>query len=572
MSPLTPPPAPRSPLTPPTSPPGVSLAAPGGALLASPLVDRLAWLADEPSVRARVALVDAEGARTFEALWVAVEARARSLLAEGLRPGERVLLLGAPSAAWVRDFFAVLRAGGVAVPLSLAFPPVELAYFAADSGASLALVEPGLGAQAEAVSRGRQALGLSPWTTTSGGTLGHAGPAGAPAPVLGSPSLGSPSLPESPAASAPALFLYTSGTTGKPKGAVLSHGAFAHQGALLREAWAITPADVLLHALPLHHLHGLGIALVTTLLSGAAVRLLPRFDALAVWRALAEAGSGAPLAPTTWMAVPTMYQRLFEALDAAPADLRARFSRGAAALRLATSGSAALPVSAAARWRELTGAIPLERFGMTEIGVGCSSPLEPGARRPGTVGPPLPTVEARLVDEHGRALEAGPGELWIRGPSLFSGYFGRDEATREAFEGGFFKTGDVAERAADGFVRLLGRTSVDILKSGGEKISALELEEVLREHPAVGEVAVVGLPDATWGQRVVAAVVPREGCELEGLSTERVRAWARERLVAYKLPREVALVRALPRNTLGKVQKPELARQLANEPSGDEPK
>jgi malonyl-CoA/methylmalonyl-CoA synthetase len=222
-----------------------------------------------------------------------------------------------------------------------------------------------------------------------------------------------------------------------------------------------------------------------------------------------------------------------------------------------TSGSAALPVTIGERWRGLTGAYPLERFGMTEIGVGTSNPLEPTGRRPGTVGLPLPTVATRIVDD----------ELWIAGPSVFAGYHERLEANREAFvvEHGtrWFKTGDTVARDPDGYVRILGRTSVDILKSGGYKLSALEIEEVLREHAAVAEVAVVGVADATWGERVVACVVPREGREDE-CAEDALRSFARERLAPYKVPKQVVHLRELPRNAVGKVIKPELAKRLGS--------
>jgi len=260
-----------------------------------------------------------------------------------------------------------------------------------------------------------------------------------------------------------------------------------------------------------------------------------------------------------------MYQRLFEAFDAADAATQARWAAGAARLRLATSGSAALPVTLAARWARVAGAVPLERFGMTEIGVGTSNPLDPGGRRPGSVGFPLPTVETRIVDEAGEVLAEGPGELHVRGPSLFAGYWQRPDATLAALaEGGWFKTGDVAVRTPEGHVRLLGRTSVDILKSGGYKLSALEIEEALREHPAIAEVAVVGVPDEAWGDRVVAAVVPVPGRAGE-CAPELLRAWAKERLAPYKVPRDVKVVASLPRNALGKVVKPELVKALTAE-------
>ncbi|HEY8072477.1 MAG TPA: AMP-binding protein, partial [Labilithrix sp.] len=349
-------------------------------------------------------------------------------------------------------------------------------------------------------------------------------------------------------ASAPALQLYTSGTTGKPKGAVLTHANLGVQQRLVGEAWGFSDRDVLLHALPLHHMHGLAIAMLTALGAGATTHTRS-FDARAIWEQMKDA--------TVFMGVPAMYHRLFGAFDAATDDERARWSSHAKTLRLATSGSAALPVTLAERWRALTGRIPLERFGMTEIGVGITNRLD-GERFAGCVGFPLPTVETRIVADDGNDAETG--ELWIRGPSVFAGYHRREEETKRAFVGDWFKTGDTVTREASlagAPFKILGRTSVDILKSGGYKLSALEIEEALREHPAVGEVAVVGVPDEAWGERVVACVVRREACDEATL-----RAHVRERLAAYKVPKEVRFLENLPKNALGKVVKPTLIAQL----------
>jgi malonyl-CoA/methylmalonyl-CoA synthetase len=333
----------------------------------------------------------------------------------------------------------------------------------------------------------------------------------------------------------------------------LTHGNLLAQTSVLADAWGVTAADRLLHALPLHHLHGVVVSLLTTLLAGGSARMLPRFEAATVWGAFAES--------TVFMGVPTMYHRLLEAFDQADGATKARWAASARALRLATSGSAALPVALAERWAAVTGRPPLERYGMTEIGMAASNPLD-GERRPGTVGPPLPGVALRCVLEGG--ADAGPGEageLWVRGPSVFAGYHRRDEATREAFADGWFRTGDVATIDADGYVKLLGRASVDILKSAGYKLSAVEIEEALRAHPAVDDVAVVGLPDEALGDRAVACVVARPGAGGPGLD-EALREHCRARLAPYKVPRAFVAVAELPRNALGKVQKPELVRRL----------
>lgn len=478
---------------------------------------------------------DDHGSRSFAALYEGA-LRAREALCPGNTSlaGRRVAILLSPGAGWIEAFAGVLLAGGVAVPLSPMYPAGELAWFAADADADTVILGHDHDERGAAMAEGRRVLRPADLA---------AAPVGAPAEVGGAET---------------ALFLYTSGTTGKPKGAMITHDNVLVQASLLHAAWGFSPEDTLLHALPLHHLHGLGISLLTSLLAGARARMLPKFDARRVWEEMAKGDV------TVWMAVPTMYQKLMEAFDAASEGTRARWAAGARALRLATSGSAALPVTLATRWKEIAGEVPLERFGMTEIGVGMSNPLDAAGRRPGSVGPALPTVASRIVDEEGRDLDAGPGQLLIRGPSVFPGYFRREEATRAAFtEDGWFKTGDVAERSADGYVRLLGRTSVDILKSGGYKLSALEIEEALRENDAVAEVAVVGVPDETWGDRVIAVVVaaPGRAADCEG---EALRAWAKERLAAYKVPREVIVTSALPRNALGKVVKPELVKAIVS--------
>src|SRR5690606_22313147 len=235
-----------------------------------------------------------------------------------------------------------------------------------------------------------------------------------------------------------------------------------------------------------HHMHGLAIAFLVCTLAGAPVHLLGRFEPHAVWAGFETS--------SVFMAVPTMHQRLLDALDAAPPSVRARWLSLARRQRLITSGSAALPERLARRWEHLIGALPLERFGMTEVGVALSNPLL-GERRPGSCGQVLPGMQVRIVDEAGQDVAPGtPGEIWIRGPSVFSGYDADPAATARSFTDGWFMSGDIATWLADGYVKILGRKSVDIIKSGGYKLSALEIEEALRRHAAVADVAVVGLP------------------------------------------------------------------------------
>jgi malonyl-CoA/methylmalonyl-CoA synthetase len=274
-----------------------------------------------------------------------------------------------------------------------------------------------------------------------------------------------------------------------------------------------------------------------------------RFDANAVWECIARGQL------TLFMAVPTIYAKLISAWEAAPPERRVQLSEACRRMRLMVSGSAALPVSTLSRWKEISGHTLLERYGMTEIGMALSNPLD-GPRVAGSVGVPLPGVEVRLVDERGANVDAGsPGEIEVRGPGVFKEYWGRPQETREAFRDGWFRTGDVAVME-DGRYRILGRMSIDIIKTGGHKVSALEIEEQLREHPAIAECAVVGIPDPEWGERVAAAVVLRHGAKLD---FDGLRSWSKERLAPYKVPSRLRVVEALPRNAMGKVTKPAVA-------------
>ena len=493
------------------------------------------------------AVIDARGTTSYgKVVARSIMVAARLLREAGARSlgGERVAILVGPGAPFVEAFFGVLLAGGCAVVLSPIHPLPETQYFCDDAAASCILVAHEHGALAAKIANAR-VLPIEPIVDGAFETTELQGVVDAASAVSDL---------------APALQLYTSGTTGKPKGAILTHANLSKQQELLGDAWGFTAKDVLLHALPLHHMHGLVIALLTSLGAGAATHMTT-FDAHAIWDAMKDA--------TAFMAVPAMYHRLLGAFDAADEATRTRWSANARGLRLATSGSAALPVGMADRWRELTGAIPVERFGMSELGVGMTNVLDPERRVRGSVGLPLPSVETRIVGDDGAPAETG--ELWIRGPSVFAGYHRKTDATLEAFvpdpSGGmpWFRTGDTVTRdtAIEGApFRILGRTSVDILKSGGYKISALEIEEVLREHPGVAEVAIVGVPDEAWGDRVVACVVRRPGAEeaAGGCDAEALRAFTREKLAPYKVPKDVVFLPELPKNALGKVLKPELTR------------
>jgi malonyl-CoA/methylmalonyl-CoA synthetase len=487
----------------------------------------------------RTALVDDEGAVGYDAL-VELACRGAARLLDGRADLEeaRVALLSPPGRDYVVAQWATWLAGGVAVPLCLTHPPAEMDYMLADCGASVLVVHPDYLDAARRLAAGRLASG-QPLRIVATADLATAPPA---------------SLPRL-SVSRRALIVYTSGTTGKPKGAVTTHAGLCSQIECLVEAWEWTADDRILHVLPLHHVHGIVNVLCCALWSGAVCEMLARFDAEEVWRRF-ESGR-----ITLFMAVPVIYHRLLAAWEAAPPDRRAALRAACGHLRLMVCGSAALPVPLLEAWRTATGHVLLERYGMTEIGMALSNPLH-GPRRPGTVGRPLPGVEVRLVDDAGRPAAAGePGEIEVRGGNVFLEYWGRPSETAAAFRDGWFRTGDIAS-CRDGVYSILGRSNIDIIKTGAYKVSALEIEQELLGRTDVEECAVVGVPDEEWGERVCAAVKWRTGT---GMTLDELRDWCKERLAVYKVPSRLVSVPSLPRNAMGKVTKKEVA-ALFHEP------
>lgn len=489
-----------------------------------PLVDRAAAHGERPALRA------SDGAWRYRDLLAGSACVASGLLDGRADLGEaRVAFLVAPSCAHVAAQWGIWRAGGIAVPLCTSHPPPELAYVIADAEAEVLVAD------------ARYHPRLAPLAAERGLRLVSVEDVLRTVPVP---------LPAVEAARR-AMILYTSGTTSRPKGVVTTHAGLAAQIASVATAWEWSADDHILHVLPLHHLHGILNLLCAALWAGATCELHDGFDADAVWSRIAAADG-----LTLFMAVPTIYARLRAAWEAAPSARRAAMSAGCRRLRLMVSGSAALPVALLEAWRAISGHTLLERYGMTEIGMGLGNPLH-GRRRPGHVGVPFPGIEVRLVDDAGAPVgDDTPGQIQVRGPGVFREYWRRPAETAAAFTAdGWFRTGDVAVREG-GSYRILGRDSIDIIKTGGFKVSALEIEEVLRTHPAIAECAVVGVADAEWGQRVAAAVILRPG---EVLALEPLRAWAKQRLAPYKVPTLLRVVDDLPRNPMGKVTKPDLS-------------
>jgi malonyl-CoA/methylmalonyl-CoA synthetase len=472
---------------------------------------------------AGIAIADSHGSHSYDDLLNASARIAATLLngRDDLRE-ERVAFLITPGFLWVAVQWGIWRAGGIAVPLPLGSPWAELEYCLEDTQASAVIFD----------ADNQQWLARAKATSEARVLVFERVPESSPGAM---PSVSN---------SRRAMILYTSGTTSRPKGVVTTHANIAAQISSLVEAWEWTAQDRILLCLPLHHVHGIINVLACALWSGAACEMLSRFDAEAVWQRIA----GGEL--TLFMAVPTIYVKLIASWEKAP-NHRAAWSDGARKLRLMVSGSAALPVSTLERWREITGHTLLERYGMTEIGMALSNSYR-GARVPGGVGLPLPGVAVRLVDEGGDEVRFGtPGELEVQGASAFHEYWDKPEATRAAFRDGWFRTGDTAV-IENGVYRILGRSNVDILKTGGHKVSALEIEEALRQHPAIAECAVVGVPDEEWGERVAAAIVLRDG---NSLTLDELRTWAKDRLAVHKIPSRLAVVERLPRNAMGKVRK-----------------
>ena len=479
----------------------------------------------------RTAIIAPEGVVTYRQLLEASGKAASCLLHGGddLREA-RVAFLAHPGLQYVATQWGIWRAGGIAVPLSPLHPIPELEYGVEDSGAALVVAHPDFEARLRPIAeaRGAQLLLSDELFATEEAALPDVEVHGR------------------------AMILYTSGTTSKPKGVVTTHHNIQAQLTSLISAWGWSPEDHILNVLPLHHVHGIINVLSCALWAGATWETSSRFDAEEVWARMVTGGV------TLFMAVPTIYVKLIAAWETASPERRRAMSEACSKLRLMVSGSAALPVPVFKKWQEITGHVLLERYGMTEIGMALSNPLR-GRRVGGHVGTPLPNMDVRLVDESGSAAAPGtPGEIQVRGPGVFLEYWGKPQATKEAFRDGWFCTGDIAV-VEDGNYRILGRSSVDIIKTGGYKVSALEIEDVLRDHPDIQQCGVVGVDDPEWGERVCAALVLKQGSEL---TLDSLRKWAKERLAAYKVPSKILILDDLPRNTMGKVIKPRVVELL----------
>ena len=462
----------------------------------------------------------------------ATTARLVHRLAElGAQPGDRVSAQVEKSPEAVLLYLACLRGGFVFLPLNPAYANEELAYFIGDAEPAVHVSAPSRASEAEQLAKPPGCVATL--DAAGGGDL-----------LEGLAALLAAAPPVDCSDDAAAVILYTSGTTGRSKGAVLSHGNLAANAEALHTAWGFEANDTLLHVLPVFHAHGLFVALNTTLWNATGMHFLPRFETDDVLRWLPES--------TVMMGVPTHYTRLL-------AD--DRFGReSCAGVRVFVSGSAPLLEPTFEEFRRRTGQTILERYGMTETGMNTSNPLD-GERVPGSVGPPLPGVECRVRAEDGAALLAGEvGVLEVRGPNVFREYWRMPDKTASEFrDGGWFVTGDLARIDERGYVHLVGRAK-DLIISGGLNVFPKEVERVLDDAPGVVESAVFGLPDDDFGEAVCAAIVAEAP---DAVDPSEVVAAARERLANYKVPKRVFVVDALPRNAMGKVQKNRLREELA---------
>jgi malonyl-CoA/methylmalonyl-CoA synthetase len=466
---------------------------------------------------------------SYEKLLFSSQQFATLLLADNTDLNEtHVAFMVSPGFDYVKVQWGIWQAGGVAVPLCITYPLPSLQYVIEDTGAKIIVV-------------GKEyAPILAPLATEKGIRLV----------VLSDIDDASFLLKKLPKVESnrKAMILYTSGTTNLPKGVVTTHANIESQVSTLIKSWKWTPQDHILCILPLHHVHGIINVVSCALWAGATVEFLPNFSTEGVFEVFQQGKVN------VFMAVPTIYFKLIAHWENLSNEQQKQISETLSKFRLMVSGSAALPVSVMEKWKNISHHTLLERYGMTEIGMGISNPYN-GERKAGYIGKPLTGVKVRLVDEQNNLVKARQaGEIQIKGQSVFLEYWNKPDATKKTFtEDGWFKTGDIAV-LEKGYYRILGRDSIDIIKSGGYKISALEIEEILRTHDGINDCSVIGIPDEEWGELVVAVLV----LNAQSIDLKELNAFLRAKMPAYKTPRQYKIINELPRNAMGKVTKNDL--------------
>lgn len=547
-----------------------------------------------PLFAERTALRDCHGFYTYMGLFLSSRQLANQIteLLKG-KEQERVAFLCPNDASYVITQWACWMSGQIVIPLSPLHPEASLQYFINDSDASLLLTTNEFAPRLEGIaqSSGRRllviddalrTLAMKPEIKVDPSQVDFI----QPTEPLTDVNAG---LEDDFYTDSSAMIIYTSGTTSNPKGVVLSYRNLEAQVQSLVEAWNITSKDNVLHTLPLHHIHGIVNGMMCPLTVGGRCTMLPQFSASKVWAQLLAIRMKAADRVNVFMGVPTSYVKLLEEYEhifSKNEKMREYIQKTLSEkIRLMTSGSAPLPTPIFEQWEKISGHRLLERFGMSEVGMALSNPLNPASeRRPGFVGTPLPGTQVRIVrtekgeqnpndtkeevlcegDESGTKVlvndgEPTVGQLHVRGPNVFEGYWRKPETTAKEFAADkWFKTGDTAQ-FVDSSYKILGRTSVDILKTGGYKVSAVEVETALLGHPDIVDCSVVGLPDATWGQKVAAVVVTRPGAEI---LLSQVREWSRDKLPPYAIPTVLRVLDKIPRNNLGKVNKVNMVKEV----------
>lgn len=494
--------------------------------------------------------------------------------------GARIGIMSKPSAEFVAGIWATWISGAVAVPLALSHPEAEILYVMNDADVSFVMgTEDYQGILKGIAKRCSARFCLIPFVPKlpmdfRASEVFHSRDVKHDSSgILSEEVLTAVKKLAVVDGDKPALIVYTSGTTGKPKGVVHTHRSIAAQVQILTEAWEYTPADRFLHCLPLHHVHGLYNALLAPLYAGAVVDFIPKFSVREVWQRWIESydsdGSKAEDAITVFTGVPTIYARLLQGYELMGTESQKAAASAARQLRLMMCGSSALPYPVMEQWEKITGHRLLERYGMTEFAMALSNPLH-GNRKVGTVGKPLPGVQVKIVSQiENNCNKLSIGELYVKSPSMFKEYWRQPQVTKESFgDDGYFKTGDTAMMDEDSCFVILGRTSVDILKVGGYKLSALEIEAALLEHPDIAECCVLGLPDTDYGEIICAVIVLKSEAQKTTAFSKPVftikdlHRWAKERIAPYKIPERLHIWESIPRNAMGKVNKKELKQLL----------
>jgi malonyl-CoA/methylmalonyl-CoA synthetase len=464
---------------------------------------------------------------TYQAFFDGAEALAKALISKGVKPNDRVAVQVDKSVEVLQLYVATVLAGAAFLPLNTAYTPSEVSYFLEDASPSVFVCSPASFAELEPIAKQLGVLAVETMDAEGLGTLTDV------AKIMDITDFEAVERGEEDLAA----FLYTSGTTGRSKGAMLTHKNLWSNGHTLKEYWSFTADDVLIHALPIFHTHGLFVAINTTLAAGSSLIFMPTFNAEQIMDAMPEA--------TVLMGVPTFYVRLLEQ-DGLNRDHVKN-------MRLFVSGSAPLLAETHIRWQERTGTAILERYGMTETNMNTSNPYD-GERRPGTVGFPLPSVEVKITDPaSGEVLPTGEvGSIEVRGPNVFKGYWKMPEKTKEELrDNGFFITGDLGMIDEPGYVSIIGR-SKDLISTGGYNVYPKEIELVIDDLEGVVESAVIGLPHADFGEAVTAVIVTKPGANL---TEDGIKQALSADIAKFKQPKKVFFVDELPRNTMGKVQK-----------------